>query len=92
MKLHTQIHLEGHIEFKGGVLKLSERKRAVYHKQRGATAKSKSIVRTRAKVERAEVINKDNAIKFERSPYAKELKRIEQRRARMEARKAKRAK
>jgi len=91
MKLHQQIKLTSIVEKYDGLVYGKNHKRAIYHKQRGASQKSKNIVRVRFKVEMADVINKDTAIKFERA-QGREQKRIAQRLERKQRKEAKRNK
>jgi hypothetical protein len=91
MNLHQQIKLTSIIDINGAKVYGKTHKRAIYHKQRGASQKSKNIVRVRSKVEMADVINKDTAIKFERA-QGREEKRISQRLERKERKMAKRNK
>ena len=91
MNLHEQIKLASIIDINDAKVYGKTHKRAIYHKQRGASQKSKNIVRVRVKVEMADVINKDTAVKFERA-QGREQKRIAQRIERKERKEAKRNK
>lgn len=91
MKQHEQIKLEGYTIYKGATVKNRDVKRAVYHKQRGASQKSKNIVRVRIKVEKADVINSINAKRYQ-DAQGREAKRISQRLERKRQRLAKRNK
>lgn len=91
MKLHEQIELTSIVDINGAKVYGKNRKRSIYHKQKSASQKSKNIVRVRLKVEMADVINKDMAIKFERA-QGREQKRIAQRLERKKRKEAKRNK
>ena len=86
MKQHEQISLSGYTIYKGATVKNRDVKRAVYHKQRGASQKSKNIVRVRIKVEKADVINSINAKRYQ-DAQGREARRISQKEARRAKRK-----
>lgn len=85
MILHEQITLKGHVEIFGAKVETKKRKRAIYHKQRGANTKSKTIVRTCNILDDIEAMQRDMALKFE-SAQGREQRRINQK----ETRRAKR--